>query len=70
MAAPDLTFLLQLDPETAVSRKTNEPADYVRARAQITANTDWSQSGARIIDAAQPLPQVVSRLKAELWSSL
>jgi thymidylate kinase len=70
MAAPDLTFLLQLDPDTAVSRKTNEPADYVRARAQITANTDWSQSGARIIDAAQPLPQVVSRLKAELWSSL
>ena len=70
MAPPDLTFVLQLDPETAVSRKPTEPAEYVRTRARLTAETDWSQSGARIVDAAQPLPQVVSKLKADLWSSL
>ncbi|HYY60349.1 MAG TPA: hypothetical protein VE756_03070, partial [Burkholderiales bacterium] len=70
MAPPDVTFLLQLDPETAVGRKPTEPADYVRRRAQLTVDTDWTQSGARIIDAAQALPQVVARLKAEFWSSL
>ena len=70
MAAPDLVFLLQLDPETAVSRKPTEPADYVRKRAQVTAETDWSKSGARIVDAAQPLPQVIATLKSELWSTL
>jgi thymidylate kinase len=70
MAAPDVLFLLRLDPETAVSRKPSEPADYVRARARITAETDWSKSGARVIDAAQPLPQVVATLKSELWSAL
>jgi len=70
MTAPDVLFLLRLDPETAVNRKTTEPAEYVRARAKKTAETDWSRSGARIIDAAQPLPQVVARLKAELWSTL
>lgn len=70
MAAPDVLFLLRLDPETAVSRKPSEPADYVRARARITAETDWSKSGARIIDAAQPLPQVIATLKTELWSTL
>ena len=70
MAAPDLTFLLLLDRETAVSRKPTEPAEYVRRRARMTAETDWSRSGARVIDAAQALPQVVARLKAELWSSL
>lgn len=70
MAAPDLVFLLLLDPETAVSRKPTEPADYVRKRARLTADTDWSKSGARIVDAAQPLPQVVAQLKSELWSTL
>jgi thymidylate kinase len=70
MVSPDLVFLLQLDPETAVSRKPTEPADYVRKRARVTADTDWSKSGARVVDAAQPLPQVIATLKSELWSTL
>ena len=70
MTTPDLIFLLQLDPETAVSRKPSEPADYVRRRARVTADTDWSKSGARIVDAAQPLPEVIATLKSELWSTL
>src|SRR5882762_7074201 len=70
MTPPDVVFLLRLDPETAVSRKPTEPADYVRKRAQLTADTDWSKSGARIIDASQGLPEVVATLKAELWSTL
>ncbi|HWC73861.1 MAG TPA: hypothetical protein VG454_07975 [Gemmatimonadales bacterium] len=70
ITSPDLVFLLQVDPDTAVARKTDEPAPYVRARAQLTVDTDWSQSGARIIDATQPLPQVVAALKSELWRSL
>jgi thymidylate kinase len=70
MARPDLVFVLALDPETAVHRKPSEPADYVRERAKLTAAADWSQIGASIIDAAQPLPQVVAAIKAELWKSL
>ena len=70
MTPPDVVFLLRVDPETAVARKTTEPAEYVRKRAQITADADWSKSGARIIDASQPLTQVVATLKAELWSTL
>jgi thymidylate kinase len=70
ITAPDVTFLLRVDPETAVNRKTNEPAEYVRARARLTWDTDWSRSGAQIIDAAQPLPQVVATLKNDLWRQL
>ena len=70
MAPPDLVFLLGLDPETAVSRKPTEPAEYVRERARLTAATDWSKSRARIVDAGQPLPQVIALLKAEIWSTL
>jgi len=70
LARPDLVFVLRLDPETAVCRKPGEPADYVRERARLTAATDWTETGAVIVDAAQPLPQVVAALKAELWKSL
>jgi thymidylate kinase len=70
ITAPDLAFLLQVDPETAVTRKKNEPADYVRQRARLTWETDWSRSGARIIDATKPLPEVVAALKHNLWRSL
>jgi hypothetical protein len=70
LARPDLVFVLRLDPETAVRRKPGEPADYVRERARLTAAADWTETGAVIVDAAQPLPQVVAALKAELWKSL
>lgn len=42
----------------------------MRERARITQRTDWTRSGARLVDAAQPLPQVVAALKAELWGAL
>lgn len=70
MTAPDIVFLLQVDPETAVNRKTDEPAAYVRQRARLTWDTDWSRSGAQIVDATQPLPQVVAALKNQLWRTL
>ena len=70
ITAPDLVFLLHVDPDTAVARKTDEPAAYVRERAKRTVETDWSDSGARIIDATQPLPHVVATLKSELWRTV
>ncbi|HJS42206.1 MAG TPA: hypothetical protein VJ755_01930 [Gemmatimonadales bacterium] len=70
MTRPDLELVLQVDPDTAVARKTDEPPDYVRERATLTWETDWSRSGARIIDATRPLPQVVAALKLELWRML
>jgi lipopolysaccharide/colanic/teichoic acid biosynthesis glycosyltransferase len=68
--APDALFVLRVDPELAVRRKTDEPADYVRRRARIVWDTDWSGSGARIIDAGRPLPQVLSDLKGAIWTAL
>jgi hypothetical protein len=68
--APDALFVLRVDPELAVRRKTDEPADYVRRRARIVWDTDWAGSGARIIDAGRPLPQVLSDLKGAIWTAL
>ena len=67
---PDILVVLRVDPEIAVRRKTDEPADYVRERGQIVWNTDWSGSGAHVVDAGQPLSAVLGDLKAILWREL
>ncbi len=66
----DILIVLQVDPETAVRRKTSEPAEYVRNRVRIVMERDWSSSGARVVDAARPLPEVLHDLKALVWSEL
>jgi hypothetical protein len=67
---PDLVAVLRLHPDLAVARKPEEPADYVRARGQIIWDTDWSASGAHVVDASQPLSEVLRSLKAIVWSYL
>jgi thymidylate kinase len=70
MLSPDVLCVLRLDPELAVIRKPEEPADYVRTRGRIIWETDWSSTQARVLDASQPLPEVLRRLKAIVWSTL
>jgi thymidylate kinase len=67
---PDALFVLRLDPELAVIRKPDEPADYVRTRGRVIWETDWSTTGAHVVDASRPLSQVLQDLKARVWSVL
>jgi thymidylate kinase len=67
---PDTLIVLKLDPELAVRRKTDEPADYVRVRGQLVWNTDWSSTGAQVVDASRSFPEVLIQLKALIWSVL
>jgi thymidylate kinase len=67
---PDTICVLRLEPELAVQRKPEEPAEYVRTRGRIVWETDWSATGAHVVDASRPLPEVMQRLKAILWSIL
>jgi thymidylate kinase len=68
--APDVLFVLRLPPDLAVQRKPDEPADYVRARGQVVWDTDWSRTGAQVVDASRSFPEVLSELKSRLWSAL
>ena len=70
MSPPDVPVVLQLDPESAVRRKPEEPSDYVRGRAQAVWQTDWTQVGAHVIDAGRPLAEVLRDLKTQIWSRL
>jgi hypothetical protein len=67
---PDVLCVLRLDPEIAVLRKFDEPAEYVRARGRMVWETDWTSTGARMVEADRPLPEVLERLKAIIWSVL
>jgi thymidylate kinase len=67
---PDVVIVLMVEPEIAVRRKTDEPADYVRARSRIIWETDWTGTGARLVDAGRTLPEVLIDLKALLWTDV
>jgi hypothetical protein len=67
---PDLLLVLRIDPELAVVRKPEEPADYVRTRGRVVWNTDWSLTHAHVVDASQTLPEVLRHLKAVIWPAL
>ena len=70
MLPPDFLIVLQVDPVTAVRRKTTEPADYVRERAHAAKAIDWSSTRAHRIDAVQPLADVLAEVKAWVWSQI
>lgn len=68
--APDVLVVLRVEPEMAVRRKTTEPSSYVRRRADAVEHVDWTGSGAYVVDANRPLPQVLADLKTILWSEI
>ncbi len=70
ITAPDVTMVMLVDPEVAVRRKTTEPSEYVRTRNRIVCDTDWSGTGARLVDAGRPLTAVLADLKTLIWSEL
>jgi thymidylate kinase len=70
MLRPDVVCVLRLDPELAVLRKPEEPAEDVRARGRAIWQIDWSGSGAHIIDASQALSDVMRDLKSVIWRIL
>ncbi len=67
---PDLLILLKVDPEIAVQRKTDEAADYVRARSLEVWELDLSETRAHIVDASRPKLDVLSELRSLVWCEL
>jgi hypothetical protein len=67
---PDQLFVLRIEPELAVLRKPEEPADYVRARGRAVCEADWTVTPAQVVDASRPFPDVLDDLKSLVWSAL
>jgi thymidylate kinase len=66
---PDVLIVLRVDPETAVAR-TDESPDFVRARWREIWTIDWTTVPAHVVDAGEPISEVLSRLEALIWSEL
>lgn len=63
IAPPDLLVVLRLDPETAVTRRPEDEADYVRRRNGEVYDADWSQTRAVVVDASQPAEAVLAEIR-------
>lgn len=64
---PEILFVLQLDPEIAVMRKSDENSDYVRARSTHMQQIDWSETPAITVDASKSKDELLSEIKSLLW---
>jgi thymidylate kinase len=68
--SPDILVVLRVDPEIAVARKPDEPADFVRTRWREIWDVDWSSVPAHVVDAGQPADVVLAQLKTLVWARL
>jgi hypothetical protein len=66
----DVLIVLRVDPEVAVMRKPDEPADFVRARWREIWEIDWDATAASTLDAGRPLEDVLAAAKSLVWSRL
>ena len=70
MTRPDALIVLLVDPEVAVARKPEEPADFVRGRWKEMWQVDWDAMGAHVIDAGRSREEVLHHLKSLVWSKV
>jgi hypothetical protein len=67
---PELLVVFLVNPEIAVQRKTDENPVSVRERSKEIWELDWKHTDAHIIDTSQSKADVLSELKALVWSEL
>ena len=67
---PEQMFVLRVEPQRAVDRKLDEPAEHVFRRSKALWNFDWQDSRVHLIDANLPLENVLADLRKKVWASL
>ena len=67
---PELLFVLRLDPEIAVKRRSDENTDLVRIKNQAIWKQEWSGKTIHVIDASQPASEVMSQIQSLVWKKI
>ena len=70
MPPPDVLIVLRVDPEAAVARKPEEPAEFVRRRWNDIWSVDWEAAGGHVVDAGQPRDAVLAQVRQLVWSKI
>lgn len=69
--SPDILIVLRVEPDVAVARKRGEDGEeFVRPRSEEAWTIDWSTTPADVVDAGQPLEEVLDRVRSLIWSRL
>jgi hypothetical protein len=68
--SPEVLFILKLPPETAVARKQDEGANYVRERSREVWNLDTTGLQYVPIDARLPAVEVAKSIRDAVWQRI
>ena len=66
-ARPDLMFVLQLPAEISLTRKPEDNPERVSRWAHEILDTDWSPSGAVVLDATRSAAEIAAEMKRHIW---
>jgi thymidylate kinase len=67
---PDVLFVLRVEPEVAVRRKTIESEEHVRTRSRELWEQDWTGTRAHVVDAGRTADEVLAHLQSVVWRNL
>lgn len=67
---PNVLIVLKLNPEIAVSRKTDESPETVYPRSKEIWEIDWNLIPAHVIDASRSIEETACEVKSLVWSYL
>lgn len=67
---PDLLIVLRVPPQVAADRRVDDGEDFVLHRTREVFDRDWSEAGAVVIDAGQPIDVVWQQIRHAVWSVL
>jgi thymidylate kinase len=71
IAAPELLFVLRLDPQIAVERKPEESPEFVRTRSDEIWKLDPPEVNTpHCIDASMAKPMMLAKIRTAIWASL
>lgn len=70
IVSPEMLIVLRVHPEIAVQRKTDEDPISVRERSTEIWELNWDGTHAHIIDASKSKADVLTEIKALIWSEL
>lgn len=70
IGSPDVLIVMRVHPDIAVSRRSDEREAFLRPRSEEVWRTDWSRTPAVVIDAGQPKAEMLTDVRAAVWSRL
>ena len=67
---PDVLVVLRVEPDVVVERRRADPESMLRSRSAEVWSMDWRRTPAVVIDGSLPKDEVLSAVKAAIWTKV